>query len=102
MAKQQLLLKVDNQELINLIEGLHYETEARKDIITFYITNGMDMTSEAWQSYNKEYREFFVQYSEAKTQLEDLFIKKNPELDGRAYTRWNLDFATGNLTVDLA
>lgn len=101
MAKEQLLLKVDNQELINLIEGLHYETEARKDIITFYLTNDMK-ASDSFKEYNKEYREFFVQYSEAKTQLEDLYIKKNPELDGRAYTRWNLDFATGNLTVDLA
>lgn len=97
---KQVSFKVDNQEVTNLIESLHYETEARKDIITFYISNGMDTTSQAFKNYNTEYREFYVQYTTAKEVFEKDYIV--PKLEGKKYTRWNLDFASRVVTVELA
>lgn len=98
MAKQ-ITFVLDNQELVDLIESLHYEVEARKDIITFYLTNAMDTNTDSFKNYNKEYREFFVQYSTAKEILEKDFIV--PKVDGAKYSRWNLDFQSKEVTVDL-
>ena len=90
------IVKVDNQDLINFIEGLHYEVNSRKDLIAFMLNNNMRTDTDAYKKYNKEYMEFYIQYIEAKNQLEKMYVRtavENP-------TDWNLDFETGKLTIN--
>lgn len=90
------IIKVENQELINLIEALHYEVNSRKDLIAFMLNSDMRTDTAAYERYNKEYMEFYIQYNKAKNKLEEMYVRtavKNP-------INWNLDFETGEVTIE--
>lgn len=90
------IVKVENQELINLIESLHYEVNSRKDLIAFMLNSNMRTDTTAYERYNKEYMEFYIQYNEAKNKLEQMYVRtavENPK-------DWNLDFETGEITIN--
>ncbi len=88
-------IKIENQKLIDYLEGLSYEVAARRDVITFMLANKMDIRSEQFQAYHKEYMEFFVQLESAKAQLEKDYVR--PNIKGKA--EWNLDYGTRLLTI---
>lgn len=90
------IVKIENQELINLIESLHYEVNSRKDLIAFMLNSDMRTDTAAYERYNKEYMEFYIQYSEAKNKLEEMYVRtavENPR-------DWNLNFESGELTIN--
>lgn len=88
------------RDLVDYIEGLQYEVDARRDIITFMLSNNMDTSSDAFERYHLEYQEFVIQYREAKKQLEDIFITDELKKEfGCVQLGWNLDFESGKLTV---
>lgn len=92
------IIKIENQELVNLIESLHYEVNSRKDLIAYMLNSDMRTDTAAYEKYNKEYREFYVQYNEAKNKLEETYVRtavENP-------MNWNLDFETGKITIEYA
>jgi hypothetical protein len=92
------IIKIENQELINLIEKLHYEVNSRKDLIAYMLNNNMRTDTEAYEKYNREYREFYIQYNEAKNKLEEIYVRtavENP-------INWNLDFETSEVTIEYA
>lgn len=89
-----------NRSLVDYIEGLQYEVNARRDIITFMLSNNMDTSSDAFGRYHLEYQEFAIQYQEAKKQLEGTFITDELKKElGCVRLGWNLDFESGKLTV---
>lgn len=92
------VIKIENEEFVNLIEALHYEVNSRKDLIAFMLNNNMRTDTEAYEKYNKEYKEFYVQYNEAKNKLEEMYVRaavKNP-------INWNLNFETSEVTIEYA
>lgn len=95
---KSLMIKVENEELLSLIEGLQYETESRKEILAYMIDKGMSGT-ENFAAYQKEYSEYFVQLSTAKSTLEAAIREKIPA--GMELRSWNLEFASRQITVDV-
>lgn len=91
-------IKIENQKLIDYMEGLSYEVAARRDVITFMLANKMDTDSAQFRAYHKEYMEFFVQLENAKAQLEKDYVR--PNIQGKA--EWNLDYETRLLTISEA
>lgn len=83
------------EELKNKIEALQYEVEARKDLITYMVSNGIDCNSSTFQKYEKEYRDYFVAYNKAKQEMIDTY------LNGMNYKSWTLDFHTAILHVEV-
>lgn len=92
----QKIVKVENQDFINFIESLHYEVNARKELISFIVSKDMGIDTDTFKKYNKEYMEFYVQYNEAKNKLEEMYVRtavENPK-------DWNLDFESGEITIN--
>ena len=92
----QKIVKVENQDFINLIESLHYEVNARKELISFIVSKDMGIDTNTFKKYNKEYMEFYIQYNEAKNKLEEMYVRtavENPK-------DWNLDFDSGEITIN--
>ena len=90
------IVKIENKEFVNLIEALHYEVNSRKDLIAYMLNSNMRTDTEAYEKYNREYREFYIQYNEAKNKLEEMYVRaavENP-------MNWNLDFETGEVTIN--
>lgn len=90
------IIKIENEELINFIESLHYEVNSRKELIAFMLNSNMRTDTAAYEKYNKEYKEFYVQYTEAKNKLEEMYVRtavKNP-------INWNLNFETSEVTIE--
>lgn len=85
---------IDNQATVDYLESLSYEVNSRKDLLNYMIQSGASPSSEAFQEYHDEYRRFFVQYEEAKSQLEQEYVR--PLGEG---LRWNLDFKSRRLTI---
>ena len=94
----QKIIKIENQDFVNLIESLHYEVNARKELISFIVSKDMGIDTDTFKKYNKEYMEFYIQYMEAKNKLEEMYVRtavENP-------MNWNLDFETGEVTIEYA
>lgn len=91
----ETIIKID-EALATYIESLQYEVNARRDIISFMLERDMDTSSKAFEQYQKEYNELFVQYTTAKDELEKRFVI--PAV-GDQRVGWNLDFATKEVTI---
>lgn len=87
------------REMSNYLESLHYETEARKEIVTFMLNNNMDIKSEAFERYHSEYVELSVEYKTAKKELEKSYISDELREDLGGVVTWNLDFESGILSL---
>lgn len=96
MNKKEIIEVTIPAEMSNYIEGLLYEVNARKSVITFCIEKNMDMNSEIFQKYHKDYVEFTAQYEMAKKEMEAEYIsKKYPT------AKWRLDFKTNTVFVEV-
>lgn len=86
-----------SQELSELIERYQYEVFSRRNIIAHMLERGMDISSESFKKYEKDYQDYFVLYESVKQELEEQI----PEVqDGLKKKSWNLDFQTSTVTVD--
>lgn len=82
--------------LVNLIESLQYEANARKDLLAFMLNNGMGET-EGYTKYHYDYIEFSAKFDIAKRDFEQNFVKvKYPDA-----ISWNLDFASNTVAIVL-
>ena len=90
------VIKIEDQDIINLLQRLKYEVESRKEIIGFIIsTNGIN--SESFKRYEKEYQDFYIQYQEAKAQFEELYIR--PVMPDASFINWDLNFERAEVTI---
>lgn len=82
--------------IIQDLEATNYEVNSRVNIISYMLANNMNVGSDMARQYQKEYMEFYIKYQT----LKDKFYREHvlPRLDGE-YERWNLDFATGTVTL---
>ena len=96
MEKKELTVQVSS-DVCELIEALQYEVESRKEIISFMLSSGMDIHSDSFKKYEKQYIDFFIQYNEAKNRLEADFVRPF----ANEFETWNLDFTTQIITIKL-
>ena len=85
---------IEDRAFIDDLERLQFEVQARQNIIGYMFDN--NIKSEVFDQYHAEYLDFFKQYEKKKSEVEMLYVKPAfPEAKN-----WNLDFATGELTID--
>lgn len=96
MAKQKVI-KIDNQDLINLIQSYGYEATSRQDLLAHMISMGMSLEDPSFKAYHKEYQDYFIKFEAAKAELEDKYIK--PLLPEDVSVNWNLNYETGECTI---
>lgn len=75
----------------NHIQAMQFEVESRKDLLAHMINSGVNITSDTFKAYEKEYQEFFVKYNLAKDEMQSTHLV--PAVDGKLIS-WNLDFAS--------
>lgn len=85
------------EDFCNYVEGLMYETNARKDVLAFMI-NQPSINKERFEEYHKEYLEFYSKYEIAKREIQEIYV--NPEYKDTALN-WNLNFKTSQLEIEL-
>lgn len=91
-------LIIDNQEIINKLEALGFETGSRSELLAHMLRTGLLPSDPAFQAYHKEYQDFFVQYETAKAELERRYVM--PLLEDGRKVNWNLDYSTRELTIE--
>lgn len=90
-------LTVENQELINKLEALGFETSSRSELLAHMLRTGLQPSDPAFQAYHKEYQEYFVQYETAKAEFERQYVM--PLLKDGQRANWNLDYAARELAI---
>lgn len=90
-------ITVNNQDLINLLERLQYETESKKEVISYMISTD-SILAPSFSTYEKRYEDAFIQYAAAKQELEKTYIFPEFE-DKNKVISWNLDFETHIIEV---
>lgn len=85
-----------DQDIVNQLEALNYEVQARKSVVAEMLAQNMDIGTSSFEKYQRELVEFTVQYEAAKNELQKQYVDS---IDGAE--RWNLDFNSGILTVTL-
>ena len=96
-----VIIKVDSKEA-EYIERLDYERGFTKDVLQRIIESHMEdpdvINSPAFKAYQKQGAELDAQYSMAVAELEKKYI---PEILKHHKTKWNLEYKTGELKVDI-
>jgi len=95
MNKEILEVVAISESLRDYVESLYYEVNSRKDLLTFAMSKGLTDT-ESFKKYHEEYKDFYIKYEAAKTELFDICVKPK-HYEGNI--SWNLDFATSTLTI---
>ena len=81
-------------KMVDYLESLQYECNARADLLAFLIRSGLKDT-EGFESYHAEYVKFHIEYEIAKKELDTLYLRpvcKQPY-------KWNLNFGTKEVTI---
>ena len=84
---------VKERELIDYIESLGFEVEARRALIEAMLRQGADITGESFRKYHDEYREFF---EAAKKEFEQKFVLPRAK---EGLLNWTLDYQTGEVAL---
>lgn len=88
-------ITIENKQMVNLLESLALETNSRKDVISFMLSNDMMLAdAKSFEKYHDEYQKFYKQYDTAKQEFQKLYVDKIPNA-----VHWNLDFTNSLLTV---
>ena len=85
------------EDFCNYVEGLMYETNARRDVIAFMI-NSTILNQERFDQYHTEYLEFYAKYELVKKEIQKTYVD---EVYGNQAIKWNLNFQTQELEIDL-
>lgn len=88
--------QVKERELIDYIESLGFEVEARRALLEAMLRQDADITGESFRRYHDEYREYFVKFEAAKKEFERRFVLPQAK-DG--LQNWTLDYQTGEVTL---
>lgn len=89
------------EEMVNYIEGLQYDLEGLKDLITRISTlnvNDAENETDLNSFWLQKYLDKNLEYRYAKQELEKDFIK--PMLSNIKNYSWNLDFNSCEVTIE--
>lgn len=85
-----------DHDFVTEIQKNSIEAEARKNIISFMISQEMNINCEQFKQYQDEYVEYFTTYEMLKDQLYKLYIQP---LQINSEINWELDYSNDELTL---
>ena len=89
-------MSIDENVSKNL-ERLHYEAESYKSIISYVLTQQMDLNTDTFKNYQDKFTEINKEYQKAKNDLTINFVKKEyPDA-----INWNMDFIDKEVEITL-
>lgn len=91
-----VITKLLDEETVANVERYAYEYEARKSVISEMLSQNMDISTEAFEKYQKEMVKFKVLFENAKQEVENTFVK-----DIENWKDWHLDYTSKILTVNI-
>ncbi len=96
------LIKIDvPEDVVTLIQRLQYDYNSKKDVVATLIATESDITifnGEVFKLYQKETSEAGAALEIAKAEFEKEWVPKEYREAG---CKWNLDFTTNTLVVEL-
>lgn len=88
--------KIENQSTVQYLERLNFEVTSRKDLISFMIERGMDISGESFKVYQEDYRKLYAEYELAKQAFERTEVQTISPYKKFA---WNLDFGSCEVEI---
>ena len=96
MSKVQVI-KIP-EDICNKIQMLQYELDAHKELLAHMINAGVDVNTDAFKEYNKQYEDIFTEYNRVKQELQTTRLE--PNVDSKLL-KWNLNFITTEVTCEI-
>ena len=93
------IIKNIPDDVVNMIEACQYEVNARKDIISYMLSNNMNLATESFNQYQAELVEFTKKLDLAKQEIEKSIVTPFLAENNISSGTWNLDFATKEMTI---
>ena len=93
------------QEMVDYLQRLNFEVQTREEIITKLLEMHKDdsddslFVSKPFLKYSEELSRVKAEYEMAKLEVEKLYVPK--ELYGQHEYKWNIDFSTNEMTIDV-
>lgn len=87
------------QDKINHIQKLDTEMSARRSLISFMISNGMDVSNQRFKEYQQDYEQAFLLFETAKAEIEQEYVDKNLNSSYQQKLSWDLNYRTNILTI---
>lgn len=82
------------EAVVNFIQRLDVECQSYKSIISYILTHDdMDITTERFKQYQKDYQNTLYAFEIAKQELEKKYISYNPN------QQWTLNYKTNTLLI---
>jgi methyl coenzyme M reductase subunit D len=86
---------IKDKDFITELERLQNEVQSRQSIISYMISNNMDITSDNFQKYQNDYTDYMIKYENKKAEVEKKYVYPN----FANAKNWSLDFASGELII---
>lgn len=83
--------------LAEYLEALNFEVESRRALLVFALEKGLRGTG-SFEEYEREYKEFFIKYEQAKREFSQRAIPELLEENGPKVS-WELDFGSKRLRL---
>ena len=87
------------QDTVIEMQRLSYEMAARENILTFFFLQDKPINNNKnFAAYQAEYTALNAEYAKLKRELEIAYVLT--QADGKK-AKWELDYGTGNLTIEV-
>ena len=87
---------IEDREFITDLERLQNKFESYQSLLSYMINSDIDIQSDSFKNYQKEYEEVYKAFLDKKRMVERIFVRpiiSHPK-------SWNLIFETGELIID--
>ena len=91
------IVKID-EKLRDMIESYDYEINARKYLISFMLSNNMNIDTPNFSKYQDELKNFIMLYERAKSDVSEIYV--DPLRKDHDAT-WRLIYKTCELHIDI-
>lgn len=89
-----IITKILDEEVVTNVERYAYEFEARKSVISEMLSQDMDISTSAFETYQHELVKYKLLFENAKKEIEENFVK-----DVENWIDWSLDYNSHVLTI---
>lgn len=86
------------QEKINEVQRKDVDMSSRRDIITYILSNNIQIPKERFNEYQNDYSLAYINFENAKKEIEETYVDNNM-LPGEKKNNWTLDYNSNILTI---
>ncbi len=83
------------EELRNKVQKADIERSSRRDIITYILEKGIDISPERFDQYQHEYDEKYWAFEQGKQEIENNYVRQAIENP----ISWTLNYATCEVSI---